>query len=417
MEAERPRVALTGLGLLTPLGRGAAEVWAAVRAGRSAIGPLTRFDARGYRSQLAAEIAGFDIADYAAGRQARRLDRFSAFAVAAGTLALRDAGIDPGDPRLRHAGIALGSALGGIAFAEEQSARFAQGGLRAVETSLALSVFGGAGATNLALALDARGPTLGNSDSCASGLVAIGEACRLIQRGDCDLALAGGAEAPLAPLTYGAFSLIRAMSARNDCPCRACRPFDAGRDGFVMGEGAAVVVLEPLERALARGRRPYGEVAGYALTNDAWHMAAPRPDGGEAARCMRVALADAGGAPEEVGYVNAHAAGTPLGDAAEARAIRAALPDTWQRTPVSGTKALHGHALGATGAMELAITALGLREGWLPPTHNLDQPGEGCDLCHVPPGGLARRPRRALCNAFGFGGINACLVLDSWEGG
>jgi 3-oxoacyl-[acyl-carrier-protein] synthase II len=411
MAADRRRVVITGIGVITPLGSGLPALWEAVRRGCSAIHPLTRFDPAGFRSQLAAEVDGFDIADYVESRQARRLDRFSAFAVAAASLALHDAALPVAAPCLRHAGVAVGSALGGVAFAEEQHVRFTHGGLHAVEPHLALSMFGGAGATNIAIALGMRGPTLGNANSCASGLVAIGEAFRLIQRGDLDIALAGGAEAPLAPLTFGAFSLIRAMSARNRQPELACRPFDAERDGFVMAEGAALLVLESWERAQARGARTYLEVAGYGLTNDAWHMAAPRPDGGEAARAMRLALNDASVRPEQIGYVNAHATGTPLGDEAEAIAIRTALPETWASTPVSSTKPLHGHALGATGAIELAITAQALQAGWLPPTRNLLHPGEGCALDHIPVGGVRAAPAAALCNAFGFGGINACVVV------
>ncbi len=411
MAAERRRVLVTGIGVVTPLGAGLPALWGAVRRGCSAIRPVTRFDAGGYRSRLAAEVRDFEVADFVDGRKARRLDRFSAFAVAAATLALGDAGIPPGAPCLRAAGVAVGSALGGVAFAEEQHVRFTRAGLRAVEPHLALTMFGGAGATNIAIALDLRGPTLGNANSCASGLVAIGEAFRLIQRGELDIALAGGAEAPLAPLTYGAFSVIHAMSARNRQPELACRPFDADRDGFVMAEGAAVFVLEAAERVRARRTRPYLEIGGYGLTNDAWHMAAPRPDGAEAARVMAMALGEAGIRPEEVGYINAHATGTPLGDAAEAVAIRTALPETWARTPVSSTKPLHGHALGATGAIELAITAEVLRTGWLPPTRNLEQPGDDCLLDHVPAGGTTTSPAAAICNAFGFGGINACLVV------
>lgn len=411
MAVERQRVVITGIGVITPLGDCLQQVWAAVCQGRSAIGPLTRFEAACFRSQLAAEVHGFDAGDYIDNRQARRLDRFSAFAVAAANLAVRDAGLTLHASCLDRGGVAVGSALGGVAFAEEQHVRFAQAGLRAVQPHLALTMFGGAGASNVAIALGMRGPTLGNADSCASGLVAIGEAFRLIQRGDIDLALAGGAEAPLAPLTFGAFSLIHAMSARNEQPERACRPFDAARDGFVMAEGAALFVLESLPRASARGARAYLEIAGYGLSNDAWHMAAPRPDGAQAARAIRLALGDAGLRPEQIGYVNAHATGTLLGDEAEAMAIRTALPETWADTPVSSTKPLHGHALGATGAIELAVTAQALEVGWLPPTQNLVEPGTGCGLAHVPASGMATAAQAAICNSFGFGGINACLVV------
>jgi len=411
MGAERRRVFITGIGVITPLGNSMPKLWAAVREGRSAIGRLTRFEAKSFRSQLAAEVLDFDVSEYVDGRQARRLDRFSALAVAAATLAVRDAAIPSHASCLCHGGVAVGSALGGVAFAEEQHARFEQAGLRAVEPHLALTMFGGAGASNVAIALGMRGPTLGNADSCASGIVAIGEAFRLIQRGDIDVALAGGAEAPLAPLTFGAFSIIHAMSAHNQQPALACRPFDAARDGFVMAEGAALFVLESEQRARARSAQAYLEIAGYGLSNDAWHMAAPRPDGAEAARAMRLALADAGLRTEQIGYVNAHATGTQLGDQAEALAIRSALPETWRVTPVSSTKPLHGHALGATGAIELAITAKALQEGWLPPTINLTQPGSDCELAHVPVDGMATAAEAAICNAFGFGGINACLVV------
>lgn len=409
--SHRRRVVISGLGMVTPLGVGRSSVWDAVCRGRSAIGPARRFDASALRSQLAAEIAAFDLSTFVGPREARRLDRFSGFAVAAGLLALDDAGLSRGDPSLGSAAVCVGSALGGIAFGEEQHTRFSSFGMRAVSPTLALAVFGGAGAANLAIAVGSRGPTSGNANSCASGAVAIGEAFRLIERGDVDLALAGGAEAPLSPLTFGAFSVIRVMSARNDQPDLACRPFDAARDGFVMGEGATVLVLESLGRARARGRQAYAEIRGYGLTNDAWHMAAPRPDGSEAARAMSLAMADAGASPEDVDYISAHAAGTVAGDVAEARAIRRALGDHWNRVAVSGTKPLHGHALGATGAMEVGITAMAMRRGWLPPTKNLTAPGVDCELAHVPPGGLAAHPEVALCNAFGFGGVNTCLLL------
>jgi 3-oxoacyl-[acyl-carrier-protein] synthase II len=411
MGAERRQVVITGIGVITPLGNSLPQLWTAVRQGRSAIRRLTRFEPEGFRSQLAAEVPAFDVTDYIDARQARRLDRFSAFAVAAANLAVRDAGIPLHASCLCQGAVAVGSALGGVAFAEEQHARYQQSGLRAVEPHLALTMFGGAGASNVAIALGMRGPTMGNANSCASGVVAIGEAFRLIQRGDIDVALAGGAEAPLAPLTFGAFSVIHAMSAHNGQPEQACRPFDASRDGFVMAEGAALFVLESRDRARARGAQAYLEIAGYGMSNDAWHMAAPRPDGTEAARAMRLALTDAGLHPAQIGYVNAHATGTSLGDQAEAMAIRKALPETWADTPVSSTKPLHGQALGATGAIELAITVKALQAGWLPPTQNLKQPGAGCGLAHVPEDGMETTAGAAICNAFGFGGINACLVV------
>jgi 3-oxoacyl-[acyl-carrier-protein] synthase II len=288
--------------------------------------------------------------------------------------------------------------------------------VRAVESTLALSVFGGAGATNVAIEFGLHGPAVGNANSCASGVIAIGEAFRLLKSGASSIALAGGVEAPLAPLTFGSFALIKAMSTRNQDPSTACRPFHAERDGFVMGEGAAMLVLEELDHAVARGAEPYAEIVGYGATNDAYHMTAPLPSGEQAARAISHAVREAALTPNCLGYVNAHATGTPLGDAAEAVAIRRALGEAADHVPVSGTKALHGHALGATGAVEVGITALALREGWLPPTTNLDCPDPTIGLHHVPVGGISRAVDFAISNAFGFGGINASLALARWRG-
>jgi 3-oxoacyl-[acyl-carrier-protein] synthase II len=409
------RVVITGIGAITPIGSGPEGLWEGVRRGASAVRPITRFDPSPFRSHIAAEIDGFDPLDFMDAQRARRLDRYSQLAIAASRQALQDAG-PCRQPDSASTAVYLGSALGGIAFAEDQHARFLSRGSRAVQSMLALSVFGGAGATNVAMEFGLRGPVLGNANSCASGLIAIGEAFRLLRSGAGDLALAGGVEVPLAPLTFGAFALIKALSTCNDAPARASRPFDLDRDGFVMGESAAVLVLAELEHALAAGARPYAEVLGYGVTNDAYHMTAPLPSGEQAARAMTLALAEAGLAPTEVDYLNAHATGTPLGDAAEARAINLAFGAHAARLPVSGTKGLYGHPLGASGAIEAAITALALNRSWLPPTTNLAHPDPGCSVAHVPPGGLAAPIAVAVTNSFGFGGINASLVLRRWDG-
>ncbi len=406
---------ITGIGAITPIGSGRKGLWAGVRRGESAVRPITRFDATPFRSRIAAEIADFDPLDYLDARKARRLDRFAQFAVAASRQALADAGLCAARIAGRDTAVYLGSALGGIAFAEAQHGRYLEGGIRAVEPSLALAVFGGAGATNVAIEFGLQGPTVGNANSCASGAIGIGEAFRLLRAGGARVALAGGVEAPLAPLTFGAFAVIKALSASNDDPARASRPFDRARDGFVMGEGAAVLVLEELEHALGRGARPYAELRGYGTTNDAYHMTAPLPSGEEAARAMTLALADAGLRPETAQYLNAHATGTPLGDAAEALAIRLAFGDHAARLAVSGTKGLYGHPLGASGAIEAAITALALDRGWLPPTTNLDDPDPACALAHVPHGGATICVEVAMTSSFGFGGINASLVLSRWD--
>ena len=406
------RVAVTGIGAVTPIGTGRAKLWAGVQRGVSAVGPVTRFDASPFRSRLAAEITDFDPVHYLNPRRVRRLDRYAQLALVAARLAVDDARLDVHGTARNRAGVYLGSALGGVAHGEEQHAAYMAHGPRVVTPTLALAVFGGAAATNVAIELGWHGPNLSNANSCAAGAAAIGEAFRLIRTGGADVMLAGGAEAPLAPLTFGAFALIKSMSTRNDAPRHASRPFDAARDGFVMGEGAALLVLESWEQAQRRDAPILGEVLGYGLTNDAHHMAAPHPEARQAARSMRLALADGGAKARSVGYVNAHGSSTALGDAAEAVAIRKGLGRYLPQVLVSGTKGLYGHPLGASGAIEAAITVEALRTGWLPPTTNLEQPGEEAgDLPFVPAGGLHRRVDYALCNSFGFGGINVCLLL------
>ncbi len=405
------RVVVTGLGLVTPIGIGHEAVWARLQTDRSAVAPITRFDPSPFRSQIAAEIRDFDPVAMLSARQARRTDRCSQLALAAARLALEDAALVLDRVPPDRAGVLMGTALGGIGFAETENAKYLAGGLREVDPLLALTVFGGALSCNLAIAHGISGVNVTNSMSCASGTLAIGEAFRAIASGAADVVLAGGSEAPLVELCYGSFSLIRAMSTRNDAPEAASRPFDTGRDGFVMGEGAAVLVLEALDFAEARGATILAEVAGFGLTNDAFHMTQPREDGREAIRAMRMALQEAGCEPHEVEWVNAHGSATPLNDATEARAIRAVLGDHTPTVPVSGTKGWHGHALGASGAIETAIACLAIRHGWLPPTLNCTDPIPDGGLCFVPQGGVATRPRTVLKNSFGFGGSNATLLL------
>ncbi len=405
-----PRVFITGIGAITPIGSGAAGLWAGVRRGETAVRRITRFDPSPFPSQIAAEVDGFDGRDFIEGKALRRLDRFSQFAVAAARLALEDAGLSLVGQQ-NDTGVYLGSALGGIAFAEEQHHRYVTGGPRAVSPALALSVFGGAGATNIAIALGITGPTIANANSCASGAVAIGEALLAIRSGRASVALAGGAEAPLAPLTFGSFALIKAMSTANHDPAHASRPFDLRRDGFVMAEGAAVLVLESQEHAEQRDAPVYAELLGYGASVDAYHMTAPLPGGEQAARAVTMALATAGVPPGAVGYVNAHGSSTPLNDRTESLVLHRALGRRARTVPVSGTKGLHGHALGATGAIEAAICALTFRHDWLPPTANLEQADPACDLALITGAGRPARPRYVLSTSFGFGGINAALVL------
>jgi 3-oxoacyl-[acyl-carrier-protein] synthase II len=284
-------------------------------------------------------------------------------------------------------------------------------GVKGVDPALALMVFGGAASCNVAIELGVQGPNSTNAMSCASGTIAIGEGFRQVRDGYADVMISGGAEAPLWPLCFGAFAIIRAMSTRNDDPASASRPFDRDRDGFVMGEGTAVLVLEERSRAIARGARIYGEILGFGMSNDAYHMTAPRPYGSQAARSIRGALADAGVQASEIGYVNAHGSSTPLNDSTETLALKRVFGDDAYRMQVSGTKGYYGHALGASGAIEAAICALAMTNDWLPPTINLSTPDGECDLDYIPHSGRARCPELLLSNSFGFGGINAALVM------
>ncbi len=412
------RVWITGIGLITAAGTGLPAFRAGLRAGCSPIKRIDRFDPSSFRSQVAAQVDDFEPLDHMEPKTARQLDRFSQFGLAAGKMALADARLVPGQDRAPSAeriGIYLGSALGGIVYAEEQHERYLERGIRSVSPTLALAVFGGAAPANLGIALGVHGPILSTANSCASSTVAIGEALGAIRAGEIDAAIAGGAEVPLSPLAFGAFDIIRALSTRNDDPTGAARPFDQGRDGFVMGEGAALLVLEASDVAEARGVVPYAELLGYGATSDAYHMVQPRPDGSQAARAATIAMANAHVAADEIDYVNAHASSTPLGDLAEARAIALALGDRAARIPVSGTKALYGHPLGASGGIEAAICALAIRDGWAPASVGLHEPDPEIEA--LLPGllrtGRTGRYDRILSTSFGFGGLNAALVLGA----
>jgi 3-oxoacyl-[acyl-carrier-protein] synthase II len=418
----RRRVWITGIGLISPIGTGVDAFRAGLRAARSPAKRIDRFEPSPFRSQVAAQVDDFDPLAWMPPKTARQLDRFSQFGLVAGRLALDDARMTPGERGAAgpdRIGIYLGSALGGIAYAEDQHTRYLERGIRQVAPNLALAVFGGAAPANLGIALDVRGPILSTANSCASGAVALGEALGDLRDGRVDAAIAGGCEVPLSPLAFGAFDIIRALSAgHNDDPGGAARPFDAGRDGFVMGEGAALLVLEAADVAERRGAIPYAELLGYGATSDAHHMVQPRADGREAGRAASIALLDGDVDPSEIGYVNAHASSTPLGDIAEARAIALALGERAAGVAVSGTKALYGHPLGASGAIEAAICALAIRDGWAPPSVNLADPDP--EVAAILPGllraGRAGAYRRVLSTSFGFGGLNAALVFGATEG-
>jgi 3-oxoacyl-[acyl-carrier-protein] synthase II len=407
----RRRVVITGIGAITPIGSTKDAMWDGVLRERSAVRSLTRFDPSIFRSHNAAEVPDFDPNDFIESKRARRLDRFGQFSVAAAKQAIADSEIDLATEDRERIGAMMGTALGGVGYAEEQLSVFLREGLRAVDATLALAVFGGAASCNIAIEMGVSGPNSTNAMSCASGAMAIGEAFRQVRDGYANVMIAGGAEAPLAPLCYGAFALIRAMSTRNDDPEHSSRPFDNDRDGFVMGEGTAVLILEEYDRAVARGARIYAELCGYGTSNDAHHMTAPLPDGKQAARAMQMALNDAEIGASEIGYINAHGSSTPLNDPTETLAIKRVFGDSARSVRASGTKGYYGHALGASGAIEAAICALAIDREWLPPTVNLTERDPECDLNYITGRGRSERVEHVLSNSFGFGGINAALVF------
>ncbi len=418
MASRSRRAVITGIGPVTCIGIGVKEFWASIRAGRSGIGRITAFDASEMNAQVAGEIHAWEPARFFSEKRLKRLDRYAQFAVASARLALEDANLSP--PLSVYppdrVGVSFGTALGGVSNAEVKHRKFLEVGPRRIDPVLALQVFGGSAHSNIAIELGFCGVGTTNSNSCASGTVAVGEAMRYIRDGWADVVIAGGAESPLSPLTFGAFAVINSMSRWKGEPLqRACRPFDATRDGFVMAEGAASLVIEELEHARRRGARIYAEVRGYSLNNDAHHMTAPRPDAARCIAAMRASLTDAHLEPQAIDYINAHASSTPLNDATECRAIKAVFGERASAIPVSGTKGHTGHALGASGAIEAAISALAISDGFVPPTLHYQTPDPDCDLDVVPNEGRAMPIRKVLSNSFGFGGINACLVLSALD--
>jgi 3-oxoacyl-[acyl-carrier-protein] synthase II len=412
----RRRVVVTGIGLVTPLGCGTAENWEAVCAGRPGIGPITRFDASWLPSRVAGEVRNFDPDRFLDRKEQRRNDLFTQYVLAASQLALEEAGLARPLPHPERVGVIVGTGIGGIQTLEECIPTFLERDVRRVSPFFVPRLIPNMAASQVALRFGARGPNYVTSSACASGAHAIGDALALLRSGAQDVMLAGGTEAPICLMGFMGFAAMRALTtAFNDQPARACRPFDADRDGFTMAEGSGVLVLETLEHALARGRRPLVEIAGYGATCDAYHLTQPSPDGVGASTCMRLALEDAGLAPEDVDYVNAHGTGTELNDAVETQAVKQVFGAHAARLAVSSTKSMTGHLLGAAGAVEAAYTALALINGVAPPTINLDRVDPACDLDYVSHRARPLAMRAALSNSFGFGGTNACLALRRIE--
>lgn len=406
------RAVITGIGPITCIGIGREEFWRGLRAEKSGIRTISSFDTSLLNAHCAGEIPSWVPEEHFPPHRLKRLDRYAQFAVVSAKMALDDAGISysretPQD----RVGVSFGTALGGVSNAEHEHGRFLKKGPRGVNPTLAVQVFGGSGHSNIAIEFGFRGPGTTNSNSCASGTVSVGEALRYIRDDMADVMVAGAAEAPLSPLTFGAFAIIKSMSQWTGDPALSCRPFDLKRDGFVMGEGAASLIVEELEHARKRGAHIYAEVLGYSLNNDAFHMTAPLPGAESSIRAMRDALADASLTSEQIDYINAHASSTPLNDASETMAIKQVFGSHVDRIPVSGTKAFTAHALGATGAMEAAICALAIERGWIPPTLNRNNPDPACDLNLVVDHGRDAELNYVLSNSFGFGGINACVIL------
>jgi 3-oxoacyl-[acyl-carrier-protein] synthase II len=408
----RRRAVITGIGPVTCIGIGVDAFWKAILAEKSGIGSITSFDPGVFHVRCAGEIRDWNAEEFFPPHRLKRLDRYAQFAVASAKLALEDAAISCSreNPQDR-VGVSFGTALGGVCKAEEQYVRYLKKGARGVQPTLAVQVFGGSAHSNIAIEFGFRGVGTTNSNSCASGTVSVGEALRYIRDDFADVIVAGGAEAPLTAITIGAFDIIKTMSRWSGDPARACRPFDLMRDGFVMGEGGASLVIEELEHAHRRGAHIYAEVLGYSLNNDAFHMTTPLPSGESSIRAMREALADAGLRPEQIDYINAHASSTQLNDSAETAAIKEVFGEHATRIPVSGTKGYYAHPLGATGAIEAALCALAIDRQWVPPTINYQKPDPACDLDVVPNHGRAAELNYVMSNSFGFGGINACVIL------
>jgi 3-oxoacyl-[acyl-carrier-protein] synthase II len=405
------RVVVTGIGLVTPLGNDMQRTWSGILEGRSGVGVATRFDASKLPVRIAAEVRAFNPESYVDKKDVKKMDVFALYAVAAAQMAMRDAGMVVEEDSAHRFGVIIGSGIGGIATLEETLLRFHEGGIKKVSPFFVPRVIGNMAPGQVAIRLGATGVNYATTSACASGGHAIGEAFRLIRDGSQDAMIAGGAEAPVTSLCVAGFAAMRALSTRNEAPASASRPFERSRDGFVIGEGAGILVLEERQRAIERGAHLYAELIGYGANSDAYHITKPSPAGNGAARCMRLALGDADVDPSAVDYLNAHGTATEQNDINETEAIKSAFGEAAARLAVSSTKSMIGHSLGAAGAIEAAVTALAVRDQVAPPTINYDEPDPRCDLDYVPNRARRMQIEVAISNSFGFGGANSCLVF------
>ncbi len=408
------RVVITGLGIISPVGIGLEQFWSSLTGGVSGIRQITMFDPTNFSTKIAGEVIDFDPTDYLDKKKARRMDRFAQFAVAATGMALKDAALDLEKENRDRIGVILGSGVGGIETLEQQAHVLTEKGPGRISPFFVPMMIANMGAGQVAITYHLRGPNTTCVTACASSTYATGEAFKMLQWGHADVMITGGTEAPITPLAVAGFCSMKAMSTRNDEPEKASRPFDVGRDGFVVGEGAAILVLETLEHALSRRAKIYAEIVGYGSTCDAYHITAPDPEGNGAANSMRVALVDGGMEPDAVDYINAHATSTHLGDIAEVKAIKKIFGGHAYKMAVSSTKSMTGHLLGAAGGLEAIVCVLAIQRGTIPPTINYEQPDSECDLDFVP--NVARKVpvNVALSNSFGFGGHNATLIFKKY---
>jgi 3-oxoacyl-[acyl-carrier-protein] synthase II len=405
------RVVITGLGVVSPLGNDLASSWDGIVGGRSGIGPITHFDASAFPTRIAGEIKDFDPAKWIAPKDIKKMDPFVHYGVAAALMAIEDGGLQIADADAERIGVAIGAGIGGLHGIEETTLKYAAGGPRKISPFYVPSTIINMIAGQVSIMTGAKGPNIAAVTACTTATHNIGLAMRMIQYGEADAMIAGGAEYATTPTSVGGFCSMKALSTRNDEPTKASRPWDEERDGFVMGDGAGIVVLEEYERAKARGARIYCELAGFGMSGDAYHMTAPSENGDGAARCMANAIRDAAIDPAAIGYINAHGTSTPAGDLAETMAVKRALGEAAKSVMVSSTKSMTGHLLGAAGGVEAVFSAMALHTGIIPPTINLDHPSEGCDLDYVPHTARQQQVDIAMSNSFGFGGTNGTLVF------
>jgi len=412
---EKKRVVVTGLGLITPLGIGLQASWDGIVGGRSGIVRITQFDTSGFPTQIAGEVKGFNAEEYIELKEIKKMDRFIHFALAAAGMALDDAGLKITEATAERTGVIVGSGIGGLHAIEHYHSVLLEKGPKRITPFFIPMLIVNLASGQISMKFGAKGPNSAVATACATGSHAIGDAFKIIQRGDADIMIAGGTEAVITPLGIGGFNAMKALSTRNEEPEKASRPFDRDRDGFIMGEGSGILILESIESALNRGAKIYAELVGYGMTADAYHITSPSPDGEGAARCMAMALRDGNVQPSDVSYINAHGTSTKHGDELETQSIKTVFQENAYRIPVSSTKSMTGHLLGAAGGVEAILIALSIYNDLIPPTINLDNPDPECDLDYVPH--LARKAdvRYALSNSFGFGGTNACLLFKKFE--